>query len=440
MSSRVTIFALGTRGDVQPAVALGKGLQAAGYDVRMAVSSVFADTVTKHGLSCAPIDVDVREMMESEAGKDWVESGSNPWRELFVLRDMMDSRAWQAAPGALRIAEESDVLISGFVTLAAVQAMAEKLGKPFINASLQPSLRSANGASLLYPTLPNRVSRFNLWGSRVSEALVWFIYRNSANRLRQDVLGLPPHSFRSFNAAIRATPTVLGYSRHVVPHPADWPPNVHTTGYWFLDGAGKTGSDDGHRSSSGGNHRDEWQPPAELRSFLDVGPPPVYVGFGSMTRRDPEGITRLIFDALESAGVRGLVGGGWAGLRAADVPDRVMVVESAPHEWLFPRTAGVVHHGGAGTTASGLRAGVPTTVVPHFSDQPFWARRVHALGVGPKPIPRQDLTAERLATAIRAMVADRAMQRRAAELGRKIEAEDGVDEAVRVIRSVVDPT
>lgn len=419
MTKRLALYALGTRGDVQPAIALGRGLQLAGYDVRVAVSSVHGHVVAEHGLTPAVIDVDTREMMTSDAGMEWVESGRNPWRELFVMRRLMDSRAAAAAPDTLRIARDSDLLVTGFVTVAIVQAVAEKLDRPWINASLQPSLRSADGASLLYPVLPNRVSRINAWSSRVSEAIIWFVYRNSANRVRRELLDLPTHSFRSFNAAFRSAPMVFGYSPHVVPHPRDWPPNAHTTGYWF------------HHASR------EWQPPERLASFLASGPAPVYVGFGSMTWRDPEHVTRIVFEALADAGARGVVSGGWAGLRAADVPSHVCLVDDVPHDWLFPRTAGVVHHGGAGTTATGLWAGVPTTVVPHFGDQSFWGRRVHALGAGPAPIPRHKLTPSNLAEAIREMVSSADMSSHADDLGRRIRAEDGVARAVAVIDDVV---
>ena len=159
----------------------------------------------------------------------------------------------------------------------------------------------------------------------------------------------------------------------------------------------------------------------------------VYVGFGSMTGNDPERLTTITLEALRLSGRRGVLLSGWAGLAEGDLPDSVLRLDAVPHDWLFPRMAVVVHHGGVGTTHVGLRAGVPNVVVPFFGDQPFWGDRVQALGAGPRPIPRDELTAERLAAAIETATSDGAMRARAAEVGQKIQAERGVEEAVAIV-------
>lgn len=169
-------------------------------------------------------------------------------------------------------------------------------------------------------------------------------------------------------------------------------------------------------------------PPADLDVFLSTGPPPVYVGFGSMAGDAPERATSLVAEALERAGHRGIVAGA-----VGDLPPTVIGAGSVPHEWLFPRTAAVVHHGGAGTTAAVVRAGVPSVVVPFMGDQPFWGRRVHALGVAPAPIPRKRLTVARLADAIRVAATDGDMRRKAEMLGETVSAEDGIGRAVSVL-------
>jgi UDP:flavonoid glycosyltransferase YjiC (YdhE family) len=209
---------------------------------------------------------------------------------------------------------------------------------------------------------------------------------------------------------------VYGYSPLVVPKPPDWGEWIHVCGYWFLDAA------------------ETYQPPDDLIAFLQSGPPPVYVGFGSMIHRDPARVAEMAVKALAIAQQRGILLTGWAGLNHRNLPDHVFQIDAAPHDWLFPRTAAVVHHGGAGTAAAGLRAGVPSIVVPFFADQHFWGERAHALGVGPKPIPQKQLTAERLAEAIHIAVTDQAMRARAADLGRRLQAEDGVGRAVEVIQ------
>ncbi len=171
-------------------------------------------------------------------------------------------------------------------------------------------------------------------------------------------------------------------------------------------------------------------PRTRLKAFLEAGDPPVYVGFGSMAGRNPEKTARLVLEALGISGQRGLLFTGWGGMRAISVPDSVFVIDSAPHNWVFPRMAAVVHHGGAGTTAEGLRAGIPSVILPYMVDQPFWGKRVEALGVGPEPIPRKKLTAERLAQAIQTAVKQPAIKQRAASLGEAIRAEDGLSVAV----------
>jgi UDP:flavonoid glycosyltransferase YjiC (YdhE family) len=210
----------------------------------------------------------------------------------------------------------------------------------------------------------------------------------------------------------RASRFFYGFSEFVVPRPRDWPDWHYITGYWFLDGT------------------DDWAPPVGLIDFLSSGPKPIYVGFGSMSGRTARELAGLAIEAVTLAKQRAVLLGGWAELPERDLPDHIYAIESAPHDWLFPRMAAVVHHGGAGTTAAGLRAGVPSVIAAFFADQPYWGRRVHALGVGPKPILRKELTPQRLAEAIAQAVTEREMQRRASALGEKIRSEDGVARAV----------
>jgi UDP:flavonoid glycosyltransferase YjiC (YdhE family) len=171
--------------------------------------------------------------------------------------------------------------------------------------------------------------------------------------------------------------------------------------------------------------------------FLEAGPPPVYLGFSSMIPRDPEASMNLMLDALRQANARGIVGTGWMTPGRSEVPGNVLVLDEIPHDWLFPRVSAVVHHGGAGTVAAGIRAGVPAIVVPFYADQPFWAERVRSLGVGPAPIPERRLTAERLADAIRLTLIDDGMRRTAEEIGKKLRTEDGVGTAVEIVDQVL---
>ncbi|HZG69876.1 MAG TPA: glycosyltransferase, partial [Herpetosiphonaceae bacterium] len=190
--------------------------------------------------------------------------------------------------------------------------------------------------------------------------------------------------------------------------------------YWFLDDS------------------EAWTPPPDLLAFLAAGAPPVYVGFGSMAGRDPASTTRIVLEAVERSGQRAVIATGWGGLVTGSVPESVHVIEAVRHDWLFPRVAAVVHHGGAGTTAEGLRAGIPTVICPFFGDQPFWGRRIHALGLGPEPIQQKRMTSGQLAEAIRTAATDPNMRRRAAEVGAQIRSERGVEQAVRILEASLD--
>ena len=411
------IAAIGTRGDVQPLLALGLALQRRGRAVRMLVGANFRDWVAAHGMATATTTVDIQGMMDSRWGQEWSERGANPIRQLRAMQGLIDEFGWQLALDTWRACADATAIIGSFTTDTIIASIAEKLGVPQCSALLQPAtLATRDGAAALDAPRPGRISWLNYLTSRfVVEPVMWRLNRRLVKRLRRDVLHLPPQAWRDYRAALGRALILLGYSRHVIPHPADWPPNVHTTGYWFLppDPA--------------------WEPPAALRAFLAAGSPPVCVGFGSMTASDPQGLTDLLVRAVARSGQRAVLLGGWAGLRAAELPATILALPAAPHDWLFPRTAAVVHHGGAGTTAAGLRAGVPAVLVPHLGDQFHWGRRVAALGVGPAPIPRRALTAETLGDAIRVAATDAAMRRRAQALGARIGAEDGLAEAVGLI-------
>ncbi|MBL1129515.1 MAG: glycosyltransferase family 1 protein, partial [Chloroflexi bacterium] len=214
---------------------------------------------------------------------------------------------------------------------------------------------------------------------------------------------------------LQNSPVLYGFSEAVIAKPADWGSQAHVTGYWFLE-----------------SERD-WQPPPALEDFLQRGPTPISIGFGSMSSGKAEETAQLVLQALAKSGQRAILLTGWQGLQVDDLPNYVFALDSAPHDWLFSQVSAVVHHGGAGTTAAGLRAGVPPIVIPFFADQPFWGQRVADLGVGPTPIPRKKLAADRLAHAIQQAVQDSAMRRRAVALGEKIRAENGVARPVALI-------
>ncbi len=410
---QIVIIAGGSRGDVQPYVALGQGLLAAGHAVRLVAPEDFRGLATAYGLEFAALAGGMQAQAQSQM-QAIVERG-NLLEILAATGRGAEQMAEQSAVAGLAACQDADVIVAGLGGLFVGLALAEKLGKPFVQAHLMPFTPTRAFASVLTP-LP--ASPLTCWANgpshRLARQMMWQMLRGADNKVRTQVLGLPRSPrLGPFAALQRQTRALLyGYSPHVIPPPPDWPAAIQVTGYWFL--APPPG----------------WEPPSDLVQFLQAGPPPVYIGFGSMPSRKPEETAGLVVQALARAGQRGVLSAGWGGLKAAALPESVFMVGSVPHSWLFPQMAAVVHHGGAGTTGAGLAAGVPSILTPFFGDQPFWGRTVLALGVGPQAIPRPRLTLERLAEAITQAVTDQAMQQRAAALGARIRAEDGVARAV----------
>lgn len=412
--TEISIVASGSRGDVQPYVALGKGLKEAGYHVRLLASDDFETLVTGAGLVFCSTGEGIEAALQSDAWRKTIESG-NFLAILARMRTEMQrgaARIAQRMPGLL---VGSDLIVTGMAGMTGVFSIADMLKIPVMEAYVFPFTPTQAFPSPLVPNLPVG-GVFNRLSFHAMQQLLWQSSKVADVKTRQ-VLGLPKGSFwgpfRSL--ARRSDPVVYGYSQHVLPRPDDWPPQQYVTGYWFLD------------EPSG------WTPPPNLLAFLDAGDPPVYIGFGSMGNRNPQEAGQIALDALARSGQRGILASGWGGLQPADLPPTVHLLSSIPHSWLFPRMAAVVHHGGAGTTAAGLRAGVPSIIVPFMGDQAFWGQRVAKLGVGPLPIPRKQLTGKRLADAISEAVANATLRQRANDVGQQLRAEDGIGTAVAVV-------
>ncbi len=413
---RITVFAAGSRGDIQPCVALSKGLQHAGYDVRLAAPENFAGFIREHNLGLHPLRGDIQQIMASDTGRKFMETGgANPMKSVRAIRTMIAPVVMKMAEDAYAACRDADALICLGVFSSFGHCITEALEIPIINVEPTPLLPTRAFAAPSWPIQKNLGGLHNYLSGTVMLQVIWLWYRPFVNEFRRR-LGLSAHTAARFHHELRSTPMLSAYSPRVIPHPADWPNSVHINGYFFLD------------------NQADWQPSPELKAYLDAGDPPVYIGFGSMSGRNPEQLARLVSEALARSGQRGLLLTGWGGLRTGLAPDNVFVMDSAPHSWLFPRMAAIVHHGGAGTTAEGLRAGVPTVIVPFIFDQPFWGARIKALGLGPDPIPLKKLTAERLAKAIEIAVTDPGIRQRANSCGKTIRAEDGTGNAVKIIR------
>ena len=424
--TRVVLLGMGSRGDVQPFVALGSALATLGYAVTVVAPSDFRDFVVGHRTDFEPLSFGLQEGIESELGRAWLGgSSTNQVREARMMKRVVRWTSEQLADDLQRLVTGADVVVSSSLTFDAVDALVTGTDTVHVCALFQPLWPSADGPSATFALLP-RSSPVNAGWGWLARRATWDIVRPAGDLLRRR-RGMPGRGHRGYAAALRRTPTLLAASSVVVPPARDWPPALRQTGFWFRPEA-RSGAAGGAEEVDG-----------RLRAFVDAGPPPVHVGFGSMPSGDPDRLLRELVTALDRAGARGVVSSGLAGLgRATSTPDvvrlprSVLVVEGAPHEWLFPRCAAVVHHGGAGTTAAGFRAGVPQVVVPHIADQPYWGRRVHALGVGPVAIARKDLDPAGLVAALEVALGDEARSA-AYRLGERIRREDGVGDAARLV-------
>jgi sterol 3beta-glucosyltransferase len=416
----VLIMTYGSHGDVQPYVALGKGLQDKGHEVTLATSERFSGFVGEHGLRFAGLSDDLLSIIDTDQGREMLENTGNLFqvvkRTVTMLkqvgplqRELLDD-SWSAG-----IAAKPDVVVFHPKAYAGPH-IAEKLGVPVVLALPIPMMVPTSE----YPNMGFPNLKLGGWYNRMTYRLVNTLMGMSAGKhvkALRAAHGLPRQKrFDILHTTDgRDIPVLHAMSRYVVGQPSDWPDTAVMTGYWFLD-----------RPQS-------WTPPAELDAFLQAGPPPVYVGFGSMAGRDPERLASIVVDALQKAGVRAIIATGWGGLKTESLPDSILKIDQAPHEWLFPRMAAIVHHGGAGTTAAALRAGKPSIIVPFFGDQPFWAKRVHEIGAGTRPIPQKKLTRENLADALATVTGSAEMRRTAEDLGQRIRGENGIGAAVASI-------
>ncbi|HYO19445.1 MAG TPA: glycosyltransferase [Dermatophilaceae bacterium] len=367
---KVVVIAFDTRGGVQPYVALSLGLRRAGHAVTMITTAGFRDLVTGHGVTMAATTGDTEAAVRNMGGAAELSARE---RNRF-MREQMQATVSQTTAEVLAAARGTDVVMAGIGGSLTGRPVAEKLGVPYVEAHLQPI--GPPTAAFPGPLLPQVPVWLGGAGRRMSHRITAVALQTLFGRAMRQIraeLGLP-----SRPARVNGTPSaVYGFSPQVVPPPPEWGPHRKVTGYWSLPAA------------------PDWAPPPALADFLAAGPPPVCIGFGRMSSRDPEKLSDLVLRAVRRARVRAVLLSGWGGL-ADQGGDDVFVAVEAPHDWLYPQMAAVVHHGGAGTTGAAFTAGVPAVVVPFAVDQPFWASRVAALGVGPTPIPRRRLTEQNL--------------------------------------------
>ncbi|HEU4656981.1 MAG TPA: SDR family NAD(P)-dependent oxidoreductase, partial [Capillimicrobium sp.] len=402
------MLTVGSRGDVQPLIAFGHGLQQVGHEVRIATYPRFESLVREQGIDFAPLAEGALSLgAGTEEGRRWQQEGARLPTWVGFIRD-----ARSVAHRRLRDAEaacrDTDVVVASNLAQVLGWQMADHFGIPLVRVLFHAPT---------YWMSRHRARRLTNAGRQAA----WLAARPWLNAVRREALDLPAlprrQPFRDLER--RGALALAPFSPAAFGRPPGWDGVIEVTGYWFLDGSLDP------------------DPPPALVEFLESGPAPVYVGFGTQVDPDPPATTRAIVDALARAGRRGVLLREPSALAGVTLPPDVIAVEAVSHTWLFPRCAAVVHHTASGTTAASLRAGIPTVPVPHNSDQFSWAREVHRIGVGTKPIPRRRLTTRRLEAAITMATTDGEMQERARAIGEAIAAEDGVARAVEAFQDRV---
>lgn len=397
---RILIAAAGSRGDVAPYTGLGAGLRVAGHDVALATTDAFAPLVREAGL-------EFRSLPTRPQGPGSVQGR----RELMRAAAEFATELGQGFADA--VDEHTDLLLLSTTTAPLGLHVAEAMGIPALGTCLQPTAPTGD-----FPPTVMGTRSFGRLGNRVAGRLALRmadrVYTDAVTALRRclDLSPLTPTAMRRRQERA-GRPTLHGFSTALVPRPSDWREGLDVVGNWWPYLA------------------PDRRLPTDVEEFLAAGARPVFVGFGSMAAGHGERLSELAVEALRSAGLRGIVQAGNAGL-AVDAGD-VLTIGDLPHALLFPRVAAVVHHAGAGTTAAALRAGAPSVPVPVTADQPFWAARLASIGAGTGPIPFASLTARRLADALGRVVRQQAYARAASVAARHMGTEDGVGAVLKAL-------
>ncbi len=407
---------IGTQGDVQPYLALAVAMKARGYSVVLGSSDDFESLITSYGIEFHSLGSSIQDFVtqsqfDQAMSKNFLANAPALLRQGQKIVDRAARAAWDMCQGA-------DVILFHMNTSFAVD-IAEALDVPAIVVALQPLNATSEFPLCVHytPTFGRAINKLTYTTMTVQQ----IYYNLPRNKLRRELMNLEPRKKGGFFKDTDGRPlwVLNAFSELVSPRPSDWPDTSIVTGYWLLP------------------DRSGWEPDEKFKAYLAAGRKPIYVGFGSM----PFGAdrnTEILREAMRLWDGRVVVARGWGGINhREDFPDSVYVIERAPHDQLFKHVRGVVHHGGAGTTAAGLHLGLPTFVVPQTVDQPYWGRRVYELGCGPKPVRRRKLTGALLAEALGELESNVGYARNAEAVGEKLRAEDGTGNAISVIERVM---
>ncbi|MBQ8202437.1 MAG: glycosyltransferase family 1 protein [Clostridia bacterium] len=411
---KITMITIGSTGDVRPYMLLGRELKRRGHDVTVAAFAPFEDMIRNAGLQFFPISGDVVDLMNhlmkpGAVGVSYLREAEKAISKVapLLLRDL------------IRAAEGAEAMVCNFFGTM-YYSVAEKYGIPCVQTHFFPM-----DPNPLMPISSAPFPHLGRWWNRLSYRVGYLLISLLEKRYLTDWRkenGLKVRGLRTkpdYSCKGHRIPAIYATSPLLMPRPDNWDEHIYMSGFWWDESTC------------------EFAPPQELMRFLQSGGKPIYIGFGSMVSGNMDETFQTVREAVEKSGVRAIIATGWAGEKQPVNTEQIFYADYVPHDWLFGHVSAAVHHGGAGTTASSLRAGLPTLVVPFGGDQPFWGERVYAAGCGPKPVPRDGMTAAQLAEALRDL-ADNAEYRRNAEaMGAAMRQEHGLQRAAGIIEQEI---
>ena len=414
---RICVTVVGTHGDVLPMLALAAGLKRAGHHVRFATAPLYEKQVCDTGVEFYPIVGSPQSFFGGRVGTELRNMCSHPknfqrfWNLCIAPYARENLRhTWEACKGF-----DAAVCIPWF---NAAPSLSEKLDMPCFATTVMPALGMPTSAfpNPMEEVPPNGLGYRRSWRSSTLIAAAPF---EQVNEWRVGTLGLRAQSRIEAIRAYRKTNFLLSYSSSVLPTPADWPQSVHVTDFWLPE------------------PQTDWQPPAELERFLDANPAPIMVGFSSQVARDPKTFTENVTKAVIRSGKSAILLTGWGGLRQTDLPPNILIQKFIPYDWIVPRLAGFLHHGGCGSMAMCLRHGIPSMAIPFGFDQMLWGARIAELGLGPAPMNPEEIDVNILADSLVRMTEDPGIKERVQSMSRTIRSEDGVRSAVSAMEKAM---
>lgn len=404
----ITILCSGSRGDFQPYIALAQELQKLGKTVRIAGGKSFEGFIKNYGIDFYPLSIDYLSANIDPKLLQEAQSSDNPLKMFLTFNKMkkyvydLTAEMFNACKGSELIVYHPGCTIGYFA--------GEKLGIPSILAAPFPMHRTKEVASLI---AYGKTKMPKILSYTLIQSMLWMAGKTGIKLFFKKTYGKLPDNFGSpFERLDKKHPAIISCSNYVFPRPNDWNTNIHQNGYWFVE------------------EKSEYEPSNELKDFLKNGEKPIYIGFGSVfDHRHKEETIKIIIEALNIVGKRAIISGMG---QIQNLPNNLIAIDNTPHSWLFEQVSLVCHHGGAGTTAAGFKAGVPSVIIPFSNDQFAWAHRAYDLEVGAKPIYRKNLNSENLAQAIQYALSDR-IYKNAQTLSKNIASENGARDCAKII-------